>query len=286
MAVVPFPSDVPPLRRARLARELRRYREQRGWSINEAGRHLGWNALKVGRQERGATKPAAGDIQRIAAVYELSDVERHRLLDLLATVDTHGWWRTYSDEIRGDTYISYEDEASSIRAWHRGFVPALTQTEAYVRSMLAHPLVHLTLEQVEQVVQIRMTRKLVLSRPIAPAYHAVIEEAALRRPTSTDHRVMANQMADLHQIATRDNVTVQIVPISATPVDVDEAFMLLDFTADPTIVVTDGLRHSLISPDPAAVELYTVAWSRITEAALTPEDSQTFLLDRQKEWST
>lgn len=283
---VPFPTDVPTLPRARLARELRAYRLRSGFSeINDAAAALGWNPLKVGRQERGATKPSPGDINELAAAYQLSGSERVNLLNRVSTVDTAGWWRNYRSE-RMSVYISYEDAATKIRAYHRGVVPALLQTEAYIRGMLAHPLTETDPVTADQIVQVRVMRRLVLSRPDSPpAFHAVIEEAALRRPAHQDRQLMADQMAALRDLAERQNITIQVVPIAAGLVDVDEAWMLLDFADDPPVVVTDGLQHSLISPDEAAVGLYTLAWDRVVAAALTPEDSLDVLDQYQKEWT-
>lgn len=289
MPAVPFPTDAPPLRRGRLGRALRGYRERKGLKVKQVAERLGWNPLKISRQERGETKPWPEDILQLAEVYGLSDRERHGLQDLLATVDTHGWWRTYrADELMGGVYISYEDEATSIRAWHRGVVPALAQTEGYVRGILSHPLSETSPDRRETMVQVRMTRRLILSRdePPRPTYHAIIEEAALRRPVTSDGQIMADQMSALRDLSDRDNVTIQIVPTRAAVVDVDEAFILLTFAADPTVIVTDGLQHNLISPDPGAVDLYTVAWERITRAALSPDDSRAMLGDLETEYKT
>lgn len=286
MVAVPFPTDVPELRRARLARALHGYRVRAEFtSVTAAARALGWSDQKVGRQERGATKPSAQDITTIAGAYRLSDQEQVDLLRLLATVDTHGWWHEFGGEQAGGPLLSYEDEAVRCRAWHRDVVPALLQTEMYVRAMLDRPLTTLTPEQVEQIVQVRMMRRLVLSRQPAPSYDAIIEEAVLRRPVG-GAQVMADQLGALLELAERPNITIQVVPIAdAGPLaTVDEAFQLLAFADDPTVVVTDGLQHSLIEPDPAAVDLYTVAWDRVADAALTPEDSRGVLEKIRKEY--
>lgn len=284
----PFPnSPAPPLRAARLARAIRSYREERGWTISAAAERLGWNRLKIGRQERGDTRPSAHDIVRLADAYDLSDEARVTLLDLVATAETHGWWKAYrDDELMGGNYISYEDEASAIRAWHRGVIPALLQTEDYVRGALQRPIDQTTAARTEQIIQVRMTRKLVLTRPGAPTYHAVIEEAALRRPASPNPRVMAEQIAAILTAAQRDNVTVQVVPISTGTLGVDEAFMLLDFDndLDLPVVATDGLQHNLIATEREHLDIYTLAWDRINEVTLTPEDSRTFLTDVKREW--
>lgn len=284
---MPYPTRKPlPFRRARLARALRDHRLQRGWSMTEAADALGWRPLKVSRQERSETLPSPADLIHVAEVYALTGVQRVELLELLATVDTHGWWTAYTDDpLMGGAAISYEDEASNIRAWHRGVVPALAQTEEYIRAMVARPLASMTRTQADQIVQVRATRKLILSRPDPPTYHAIVEEAALRRPVSADPAVMAAQIAAMRDLGQRDSITIQVVPLDSGLIEVDEAFVLLDYDDDPPVVVSDGLQHSLITADPATVDLYTLAWGRVADAALTPEDSQTVLDTISKEWT-
>lgn len=279
-------SYAPPLRVARLARAISGYRADKGWTIQEAAENLEWNRFKIRRQETGQTLPSTRDIAALARVYGLTDEDQVMLLDLVATAETHGWWRAYHDpDLVGGNYISYEDEAAQIKTWHMGVVPALLAEEDYVRGMLDRHGV--APDRAEQIVEIRVRRQLILSRANAPRYHAIIEESVLRRPVSAERRVMAAQMRALLEASHRDNVTVQIVPTHAGVIGRSEAFMLLDFAnpLDPPVVTADGFEQTLISPDPDHVRTYNLNWDQIADAALNPEESRRFLGDMEKEWT-
>lgn len=287
MAEMPYPTRPPvPFRRARLARKFQEYRLRAGYATHgAAAAALGWKQTKVGKQERSENLPSPGDVWRIAEVYRLDGGERDELLRLLATVDEPGRATSADDALMGGAAISYEDVATKIRQWHRAFVPALVQTENYIRAMTARPLSPPAADYMDQIVRIRATRTRVLFRDDAPSYHAVVDESALRRPVCDDPRVMAEQVTALRDLGTRENITIQVVPRDAVLVEVDEAWALFDYDDDPPAVAGDGLRRSLITVDPATVDLYNLAWDRVTGAALSPEDSRDTLYMISKEWS-
>src|SRR5260370_10222199 len=80
------------------------------------------------------------------------------------------------------TYISFEREARALLNYECLFVPGLLQTEQYARAALQRGTPTGTREEVQRLVEARMSRQAVLTRDPPPRLRAIVDEAALHRP--------------------------------------------------------------------------------------------------------
>ncbi|MQA95343.1 MAG: helix-turn-helix domain-containing protein [Streptosporangiales bacterium] len=199
-----------------LGTQLRRLREGKQISREDAGEAIRASHAKISRMELGRVGFKSRDILDLLTLYGVDEPEkRAAYLDLAERANSPGWWQKYNDLMEDwfETFVGLEEAASVIRTYEVQFVPGLLQTRDYARAviMLGHP--GATDEDIERRVDLRMTRQDLLSRSNAPKIWAVIDEGALRRPFGGPE-VMRAQLEHLIQLTDsgQSNVQLQVMP--------------------------------------------------------------------------
>lgn len=258
----------PTVRRHRLSRELARLRLAAKLDGSDVAARLGWSASKISWIETDQwRRPNPRDVADLLTVYEVEDpVVRDRLLGLARQARTRGWWAEYKDILRGPL-VEYEAEAVAIRSYEESVVPGLLQTEAYARALF----VGAGRDLVERRVAARMRRQQVLDHT---RLCVVVEEAALRKQVGGPD-TMRSQLQRLLEAVEAGGVRLRVLPLSegAHPA-MGQAFMMIDFAEDPSIVYQETVAEVLINEDPATVAEYTRIYDQAKEAALSVEASR------------
>jgi transcriptional regulator with XRE-family HTH domain len=172
----------PTVLRLLLGAQLRRLRESRGISAQEAARAIRGSESKISRIELGRNAVREIDIADLLTLYGITDkTEREQMLLLASRANQPGWWHQYHDVLPAwfQAYIGLEESAHSIRSYDAQFVPALLRTEDYAASVLA--LDDYSLDEAERLVVMLKERQ----RRFAAGgirLWAIIDEVALRRP--------------------------------------------------------------------------------------------------------
>ena len=188
-------------------KQVHKERLARGWSLDEMERRTGIAAGHWSRIENGRRPPT----ENIAEAADRVFPERR------------GWFLEFYDESRTwaptgfRDWPEYEDKAATLREWSgNGNIPGLLQTEAYARALLeTYPGV--SAEIVSARLANRMARqRRVLLRDEPPSAFYIIDQTALDRLVGSPE-IMAGQMAHLADVASRANVTMQILPAVAHP---------------------------------------------------------------------
>jgi transcriptional regulator with XRE-family HTH domain len=204
----------PTVLRILVGAQLRKLREARRITLEEAASVIRASASKMSRLETGRVGFKDRDITDLLTYYSVSDPQqRETLRDLARNASAQGWWHDYSDILPTwfEAYVALEEAAIGIRAYEIQFVPGLLQTEEYARAvaLLGHPSPQA--EDIERLVSLRMARQGLLSRAAPPHLWAVLDEAVLRRPVGRPG-VMRAQLKHLLEVAERSNVTIQVIP--------------------------------------------------------------------------
>src|SRR5262249_15156761 len=141
---------------------------------------------------------------------------REALLSLAQRANEPGWWQQYSDVLPQwfETYLGLEQASSTIHTYEVQFVPGLLQTEDCARAIIKLCQLHGSEEEIDRRVALRMARQDILTQLDAPEYHAVVDEAALRRPLGSPAALRA-QIRYLIDIAEVPNITLQVIPFRA-----------------------------------------------------------------------
>src|ERR1700721_4055067 len=88
----------PTVLRLLLGAQLRRLRESRGISAQEAAKAIRGSESKISRIELGRNAVREVDIADLLNLYGISDqAEREQLLTLASQANQQGWWHRYQD---------------------------------------------------------------------------------------------------------------------------------------------------------------------------------------------
>src|SRR5689334_10335337 len=268
----------PTVLRIVLGSQLRRLREQRQITCEEAGEAIRASHSKISRMELGRVRFRRRDVADLLTLYNVkSEEEREAMLALADQANEPGWWHSYSDILPSwfEVYIGLEEAASRIRAYEVQFVPGLLQTEDYARAvtLLGHP--DAPGHEIERRVGLRMRRQALLRGEDPPHFWAVVDEAALRRPLG-GAAVMRRQLEYLIEVTELPHVTLQVVPFHlGGHAAAGGPFSILRFAEPdlPDVVYLEQLTSSLYLDKPETVDSYLRVMERICMEAATPADS-------------
>jgi len=241
----------PTVLRMMLGTQLRRLREAKGISREDAGYLIRASESKISRMELGRVGFKERDIADLLSLYGIiHQDERAALLALARQANTPGWWQRDGDILPSwfQTYLGLEEAAALIRTYEVQFVPGLLQTEDYARAVIAHGNPAAPAQEIERRVSLRMKRQQLLTRSDAPPQlWAVVDEGALRRRMGSP-AVMAAQLERLIKASELPNVTLQVLPFHAGAHAAEAgAFTLLRFPEPdlPDVVYIEQLTGAL-----------------------------------------
>ena len=260
----------PVVRRRRLGLELRALREATGMSGEEVAGRLSWSTSKLSRMEIGRNPPRPADLGTLLDFYGVTDQgRRDQLTLLLREAKRRGWWQIYSD-IPYSTLIGLEAEAVSMLTYEQ-VVHGLFQTESYARAIIAGTDPAIAPDTLDQRVEVRMTRQVVLTKERAMEVRAVLDETCIRRLVG-GKEVMRRQLGRLLELAERPNVIIQVLPfgVGAHPGTMLGPFVVFGFehSADPGVVYVETSSDPY--PDREGdLQRYTMAFDRLRSMALS-----------------
>ncbi len=270
----------PTVLRILLGAQLRRLREARQLSLEEAGNVIRASHSKISRLETGRVGFKDRDIVDLLTFYGVTDEkEREALRALASRANTPGWWHDYSDVLPNwfEAYVGLEEAASQIRAYEVQFVPGLLQTEDYARAVTM--LGYSNPREINRRVGLRVARQAMLTKPDPPSLWVVLDEAVLRRPIGGP-AVMQAQLKYLVEMSQRPNVTVQVVPFNAGGhAAAGGPFSVLRFAEHdlPDVVYLEQLTSALYLDKLDVVDSYLAVMERLCIEAATPANSAKML---------
>jgi transcriptional regulator with XRE-family HTH domain len=264
----------PTVLRILLGTQLRRLREARGISAQEAAQAIRGSESKISRIELGRNAVREVDIADLLSLYGVTDIaEREQLLSLASQANLPGWWHRYQDVLPTwfQAYVGLEESAESIRSYDTQFVPGLLQTEDYAAAVLARGEV--APHEVDRLVYLRKERQ---RRFISGSLRlwAIVDEAALRRPVGSPDQMRA-QLRYLYEVCDQPGFTLQVTPFS-TAYAPQGSFSILSFAARdlPDVVYIEQLTSAMYLDKRSDVDRYTEAMDRLSAASASPDGSR------------
>jgi transcriptional regulator with XRE-family HTH domain len=256
---------------------LRQLREAAGLTGEEVASRLGWSPSKVSRIETSRTALAVGDLRKLLDLYQAPAPTHDRLIELARTATQRGWWDGYGETLSYgySTFIALENDAESERSYGQMIVPGLLQTSAYAEEIFRAALLAPAPGEIHRRLQARLTRqrRLVEANPLQ--FSVILDEAVLRRQVGGPG-VMADQIAHLIEMARHPNITVRILRFSqGAHIGMAGSFALLSFPGPIAsyVVYLENMTDELFIENEAEAYHYSLAFDRLTESALEPEDS-------------
>ncbi|MGI8331232.1 helix-turn-helix domain-containing protein [Actinomadura scrupuli] len=205
----------PTLSRMILGMRLRRHRESRGLTREQAADTIRASDSKISRLELGRVGFRLRDVIDLCDLYGVTDhTERAALLGLARQANTPAWWARYGAVIPSwfEPYLGLEQQAATlIRCYEVQFVPGLLQTPDYAAGVISIAHGDAGDADLELRLEVRMRRQRILSQTRPPHVWAVVDEAALRRPIG-GRAAMFRQLQHLIDLCDLPHVTVQLLP--------------------------------------------------------------------------
>jgi transcriptional regulator with XRE-family HTH domain len=272
--------------RIALGTQLRRLRDAGGISREAAGNAIRASHAKISRLELGRVGFKARDVADLLTLYGITgEQEREAFLALARRANAPGWWHQYGAILPSwfEMYLGLEQASSVIRGYEAQFVPGLLQTEDCAREVIQ--LLPAPADEIERRVALRMARQDVLTRPEAPEFWSVIDEAGVRRPLGSRETVRA-QLRHLIEMAELPNITLQIVPFRVGGhAAVGGSFTILRFAEPdlPDIVYLEQLTSALYLDKKRDTNDYLVVMDRLCVQAESPANTTSFLNEILKE---
>ncbi|MEU6487294.1 helix-turn-helix transcriptional regulator [Streptomyces sp. NPDC046887] len=286
-------SASPALCRLQLASELRQLRLAAGLTGSQVVDRMLWSASKITRletAENAVVEPS--DVIALCEMYGADSETRSQLETYAAVTKTkRDWWQSkeYRQAIKPSfrAYLRLEAAASALQTYQSEFVPGLLQTEEYVRGIYRRAHAGMSDDEIDRVIEIRMTRQEVLTRSASPLkFSAIINEAVLRRSVG-GVEVMRSQLQHIAEVAVLPSVRVQVLPFRAgAHAGMDGAFALLRFREGglKPIIYLENLTNALVHRQEEDVERYGDAFTDLQSLAPGPEESLGVIKEAIKEW--
>jgi transcriptional regulator with XRE-family HTH domain len=269
------PGSGPTVLRILLGSQLRRLREAKGITREEAGYKIRASGSKISRMELGRVSFKERDVVDLLEMYGVDEAEQASLVALAKEANSPGWWHKYGDVLPEwfQVYVGLEEAASLIRLYEVQFIPGLLQSAEYARAVISLGLPGAAPEEIERRVSLRMARQELLTKAGGPRLWAVVDEAALRRPIG-GREVMRAQLERLIEIAREPNITLQVVPFRSGGHAAEAgAFTIMRFPEVdlPDVVYLEQLTSALYLDKREDVETYTEVMERLSVESESPE---------------
>jgi transcriptional regulator with XRE-family HTH domain len=245
-------------------------RKALGYTQQSLAYRIACERTTVARWERGQCEVSAHHREPLAQALQWSLTQLDEAVNAngqLPLAD-QGWW---------SNYVTLEQSATSVRSWEPMLVPGLLQTRAYAAALL----------NTDDLVQRRLDRQRMLTRPGNPVeLAAIIDESVLCRPVG-GHDVLANQVRHLAAIAERPNVTIQILPLrgptQSAALGAMGAIIILGFPWSGGLVYLEHRGGATYLDSPHDLDTHRTAFDQLQDLALPPGGSRRLLTARAEE---
>jgi transcriptional regulator with XRE-family HTH domain len=263
------------MRRRQLGAALKRMRLDAGVPAKEAAATIDCAISKISHLENGRNAPRKLELQALLQLYRAPADAYAELEQLRVEANTRGWWSTQKLPTWLGVYVGLEADAVTMRSFDGEVIPGLLQTDGYSRAThLAAP--HMARpDEIDRLVDTRRRRGLRLTSDERPLeFRSVISEAAIRRAQGLGE-VGTAQLRHLLDLARRDNVHLQILPLNmGLHASLGGSFVLLCFdNAAPPAAYLEYASGGQVADDRDIVDGLLAAWQLLRDQALTEHES-------------
>jgi transcriptional regulator with XRE-family HTH domain len=275
----------PTVRRRELGTLLRKLRYENRLTVEQAAERLLFSMSKLSRMETGHGAVTPRDIRDLCDLYGVTDEsERNRLMSLAREGKQQGWWQSY--DLQFSNYVGLEADATGLQYYQSTIVPGLLQTVDYARAMMEVTIPKPSPERIQELLEVKMTRQLVLQGDSPLRLEAILDEAALHRVVGGP-RVMAAQLDRLIEVTGNSSITMQIIPYGAgAHPAMDSTFNILEFAGSvPSVVYVEGRAGYIYLDRPGDIDRYRKVFEYLRVMALTSRESMKLVAKIAREYS-
>ncbi|WP_435272536.1 helix-turn-helix domain-containing protein [Streptomyces parvulus] len=273
-------------RRRQLGAMLRKLRASKGLTLEEAGQLVGVSKATVSRYETQAGPVKWIVVDALCREYGAGDAEREAVVRLARDAKQQGWWSSFADSIPEsmNLLLTLEDEAVRENHFSCVYVPGLLQTRAYSTALQRANEVPLSPSEIERLVDIRMKRQEILTRPKPLHLWAIIDESVIRRVVGSPHS-MKQQLDRLLDANDAPHTTLQVLPFAKGAHAAALGSFVMIGGPEPAldVVYVDFHTGSLFMEKEEELERYRLAFEYLRAQALDMEASSALIHRVRKE---
>ncbi|TKA00180.1 helix-turn-helix domain-containing protein [Actinacidiphila oryziradicis] len=264
-------SPRPTTRRRQLGATMRKLRERKGMTLEEAGSLVGVSKATVSRYETKEGPVKWPIVDALCREYEASEAERAAVVNLAKDANVQGWWSSIAGTIPEtmNLMLTLEDEAVREDHFTTLYVPGLLQTRDYAEAVNLASEMRLSAEEIDRLVGIRMKRQEILERATAPHLWAVLDESVVRRAVGGP-AVMRAQLEHLMRCSESPKITLQVLPFSTGAHAAAMGSFVILGGAEPSldVVYLDIHTGALFMEKDEELDCYRRAWDYLRAQAL------------------
>ncbi|MEU4823005.1 helix-turn-helix transcriptional regulator [Actinomadura sp. NPDC023710] len=275
----------PYVRRRRLAVEIRKLRESRGLTTDGLARLVFHSRTKITRLENAQIRPDLIEIMNLLEALDVTGTQYDRICQLAREAGQKGWWDRYGVSMgpRQKLYADLEYNSDTVSEYNQTVMPAVLQAPEFIAALVDLDRCQGKLDYVpERMTEARMRRQSELLRPDGPSYETVLDECVIHRLAVPAQAKIAQLRHMIGVVSETERVSVRVLRYDAVlpggflP---KSAFYLYTFAeaGDSPIAVIDTVTTDLVLTQKEEVERYAGIYDRVRAAALSREDSMTFL---------
>lgn len=196
------------------------------------------------------------------------------------------WWSSFADSIPEEMnlLLTLEDEAVRESHFCCVYAPGLLQTRAYSTALQKANEVPLEAAEIERLVDIRMKRQEILSRPKPPYLWAILDESVVRRAVGSP-QAMREQLDRLLEANESPHITLQVLPFSKGAHAAALGSFVIIGGPEPglDVVYVDFHAGSLFLEKDQDLDRYRLAFEYLRAQALDMEASSALIHRARKE---
>ncbi|UMP04376.1 helix-turn-helix transcriptional regulator [Amycolatopsis sp. EV170708-02-1] len=264
-----------------LGHELQQVRKRNGYSGADMSRMLGWGFPKVSRLESGQRSVPPGDVAIYLARARATPEELEDLVALAS--EPHGHQLQFHspglpDQLRTLTLL--EAHSVAITTYSPKVIPALLQTEPYIRAVLRR--CGYTGPDLESGVEARLARHSLFNRRSRPLLNFYIHENVLNAVVG-DSTVMNEQLVQLQLASSLPQCHIHVVPATAEEPGDGPEFSVFQHEGNQPVFHVDAFTASLFLEEDSVIAYYQEFLRRLTTTALDRDQSRNWIVNRTGE---
>ncbi|ONI81901.1 hypothetical protein ALI22I_37570 [Saccharothrix sp. ALI-22-I] len=261
----------------RLGRHLRPILERSGLKVDDVVKQSRVSRPTITRMLSGEALARWPALSMVLDVIGATPEEKTRALQLWEVADVDPSAVEHARDLPANYKRLRMDELEAVRerTLDSALVPGLLQTAGYAEALARAARRRIVGDSWDsQAAAERSDRQGALTRENPIEYHALIDEAALRRLVGGAD-VMREQLDHLVAMTKRPNVTIQVLPYAVGAYGAQSgAMFLLDFdqSDEPQAAYVEALT-GMVPVEDEAVEVLSAVWDDAAHLALTAKGS-------------
>lgn len=259
-----------------IAAEITRLRDRANRSADWTADKMGWSPSKQSRIEHGRSPVEGGTLLRLLGLLGASEAEKNAIIDAA---------------MNGDPRDAYQG-AVAVLEWGPLVFPGSLQCAAYawaVEATQAEQITRASPKAAEAAVDVSLRWQRTALDGGGLQIRAVFDESCLTHQYGGT-AVMENQMAYMNWIASRPNVTVQMIPLTTAAVPPVSAFTYLQFPSErgpssADLVLMRQLHGNGRAESSEDAHLYRAAFDELRKLALSEDKTRRAIERARMRWS-